>query len=159
MNDPEKLTREVTQWLAEIGALKQQLLDAQQSISDIEASANHWRQLYNTEAEQRRCESESAQRQISQLQQEIEQLRSSPTRSESEARRLAEREMEALDLEALRERFVEVAMECDRWQARVRELTEALEEERNNHAKTRTDLTSALGDTVSLLSQKDTSSD
>jgi regulator of replication initiation timing len=56
--DEEQLSmsNEITQWLAQIKELKQQLAD---SISDRNAayeSADNWRQLYNNEAQQRRTE-------------------------------------------------------------------------------------------------------
>lgn len=153
MDNPEKLTREVTQWLAEIGSLRQQLIDAQNAIAEARQSAEHWRSLYNTEAEQRRREAEATKADIALLQQQLAGQRSPSALTEDELRRSVQRDLETLDNEEIQVQFVELCLERDRLCARVAELTEALEAERANHAKTRTDLTSALGDTVALLAK------
>jgi hypothetical protein len=43
------MTYDVSQWLAEIKALKQQLATASQESEQAHASAANWRQLYETE--------------------------------------------------------------------------------------------------------------
>jgi len=48
------MSQNVTQWLAEIQALKQQLADAQQEREQAYTSAANWQRLYETEAQQRR---------------------------------------------------------------------------------------------------------
>ncbi|WP_017662994.1 hypothetical protein [Baaleninema simplex] len=153
MDNPEKLTREVTQWLAEIAALRQQLADAQQAIADTEASAEHWRQLYNTEAEQRRREAEAARERIDRLQAELDRRSDRPLVLDAETRNRAEEDIARLTPDALQEKYVEACLQRDRLQGQVAELIEALEAEKADRAKTRADLTSALADAVELLAK------
>lgn len=153
MENPEKLTREVTQWLAEIAALRQQLADAQQAIAETEASAKHWRQLYNTEAEQRRKEAEQAREEIDRLRKELDLLNHRPLVLDAETRSRAEEDIAQLTTEELQEKYVETCLQRDRLQGQVAELIEALEAEKADRAKTRAELTSALADAVDLLSK------
>ena len=64
------MTYDVSQWLAEIKTLKQQLAEATQEREQAHASAANWRQLYETEAQQRRSEFNLAQQTIEQLKQQ-----------------------------------------------------------------------------------------
>ena len=50
------MTQDVTQWLDEIKALKQQLVEMRQEREEAYASAINWQQRYETEAQQRRVE-------------------------------------------------------------------------------------------------------
>jgi hypothetical protein len=68
------MSNDVTQWLAQIKALRQQLAD---SISDRDAayeSADNWRQLYTNEAQQRRTEARLAQEQVESLKAQLRKL-------------------------------------------------------------------------------------
>ena len=48
------MSQDVRQWLDEIKRLQQQLTEVSRDRDDAGESATQWRQLYNTEAEQRR---------------------------------------------------------------------------------------------------------
>ena len=50
------MSNEVTQWLDQIKELKQQLADSIREREVADQSANKWRQLYTTEAQQRRSQ-------------------------------------------------------------------------------------------------------
>jgi len=142
------MSQNVTQWLAEIQALKQQLADAQQEREQAYTSAANWQRLYETEAQQRRSEVTLARQKIEALSQEIQQLKGT-LQADAEAGTIgAERqaELESLSPTELKERLVAVLAERDR-------LAQALEAEQANHAQTRKSLTTALGDAIDMLSK------
>ncbi|HEY9907657.1 MAG TPA: hypothetical protein V6D18_08605 [Thermosynechococcaceae cyanobacterium] len=158
------MTYDVSQWLAEIKALKQQLATASQESEQAHASAANWRQLYETEAQQRRSESRLAQQTIDQLKQQIQQFQSrfSPTVQTGAAQADAAQadaateelwvaefwaEVEQLPLSELREKLVAALVDRDR-------LLQSLQSEQANHAQTRKSLTTALGDAIDLLSKQ-----
>jgi chromosome segregation ATPase len=145
------MSNEVTQWLAQIKAIKQQLADC---ISDREAaheSAANWRQLYNTEAQQRRTEARLAQKQIDTLKAQIQQLQGESSRlkpDDPEAASSIEQEVEKLQtVEELRAKLKEVLVERDH-------LSESLKTEQANHAQTRKSLTTVIGDTIDQLTKE-----
>lgn len=145
------MSNEVTQWIAEIKQLKQQLAD---SISDRDSgyeSAANWRQLYTNEAQQRRAEARLAQEQIESLKAQIQQLKGESSRlkaDDPETASLIEQEMAGLQsVEELRTKLKEVLIECDR-------LSEALKIEQANHAQTRKSLTAVIGDTIDQLAKE-----
>jgi predicted RNase H-like nuclease (RuvC/YqgF family) len=145
------MSNDVTQWLAQIKALKQQLAD---SISDREAaneSAANWRNLYNTEAQQRRTEAKLAQQQLESLKAEIRQLQQESTRLKSDdpdAASAIEQEVAQLQsTEELKAKLTEVLLERDR-------LLDALKIEQANHAQTRKSLTAVIGDTIDQLAKE-----
>jgi predicted nucleic acid-binding Zn-ribbon protein len=86
------MSQEVVQWLNEIKALKEQVAALQQALADSNASADKWRQLYETEAQQRRQESAAMQQQIEELQGTIVALQqaASPSQLQQERDRLTE---------------------------------------------------------------------
>jgi predicted RNase H-like nuclease (RuvC/YqgF family) len=145
------MSNDVTQWLAQIKALKQQLAD---SISDREAaneSAANWRNLYNTEAQQRRTEAKLAQQQLESLKAEIRQLQQESSRLKSDdpdAASAIEQEVAQLQsTEELKAKLTEVLLERDR-------LLDALKIEQANHAQTRKSLTAVIGDTIDQLAKE-----
>ncbi|HAA28626.1 MAG TPA: hypothetical protein DCE56_14240 [Cyanobacteria bacterium UBA8553] len=145
------MIKDVTQWLAEIKALKQQLAD---NISEREAayaSADNWRQLYANEAQQRRTEARLAQEQLETLKAQIQQLQgetSHLTADDPEAGSVIEQELSQLQtLEQLRAKLKEVMVERDR-------LLDALKVEQTNHAQTRKSLTAVIGDTIDQLTKE-----
>jgi DNA repair exonuclease SbcCD ATPase subunit len=145
------MSNDVTQWLAQIKALKQQLAD---SISDREAaneSAANWRNLYNTEAQQRRTEAKLAQQQLESLKAEIRQLQQESTRLKSDdpdAASAIEQEVAQLQsTEELKAKLTEVLLERDH-------LLDALKIEQANHAQTRKSLTAVIGDTIDQLAKE-----
>lgn len=145
------MNNDLTQWLAEIKSLKQQLAD---SIRDREAayeSAASWRQLYNTEAQQRRTETRLAREQIEVLNARILQLegeRSQPQSDDPETALAIEQAVTQLaTLEELRGKLTEALIERDR-------LLHALKTEQANHAQTRKSLTAVIGDTIDQLARE-----
>src|SRR5689334_16115662 len=62
-------------WLAEIQALKQQLVEQQRDRDAAWESAQKWRKLYNTEAEQRRTDADLSQKAIASLKIELHKLK------------------------------------------------------------------------------------
>jgi len=145
------MSNDVTQWLAQIKALKQQLAD---SVSDRDAayeSAANWRQLYTNEAQQRRTEARLAQEQIETLKAQIQQLQGDSSRlkaDDPEAASAIEQEVAQLQtLEELKAKLKEVLAERDR-------LMDALKIEQANHAQTRKSLTAVIGDTIDQLTKE-----
>ncbi|HBB36076.1 MAG TPA: hypothetical protein DDZ80_07550 [Cyanobacteria bacterium UBA8803] len=145
------MSNDVRQWLAEIKELKQQLAD---SIRDREAaneSAENWRQLYNTEAQQRRTEAKLAQQEIANLKLQIRQLQQESSKLKSQdpgAASAIEQEVANLQtVEELKTKLTEVMMERDR-------LLDALKIEQANHAQTRKSLTAVIGDTIDQLAKE-----
>jgi uncharacterized small protein (DUF1192 family) len=145
------MSNDVTQWLDQIKLLKQQLAD---SISDREAayeSAANWRQLYTTEAQQRRTEARLAQQQVENLQARIQHLQGESSRLKADDPEAAS----AIDLEVtqlqtaeeLKVKLKEVLVERDR-------LLDALKTEQANHAQTRKSLTAVIGDTIDQLTKE-----
>lgn len=143
------MTQDVTQWLDEIKALKQRLAEAQQEQETAYASAINWQRLYETEAQQRRSEAKVARQTIAALQQEVNQLKGHfPGASEAIVESPAQALVDSLTTEAeLRSRLVQALQECDR-------LTQALQSEQADHAQTRKNLTTALGDAIATLSKE-----
>ena len=150
------MSQDVRQWLDEIKRLKQQLTQVQRDRDAAIDSANQWRQLYSTEAQQRREEAKRNQEMIATLRSQLEQLQQklSVPQSEIISKVTINREIERLASEdELKAKLVEVVLERDRARDRVRQLSESLEREKANHLQTRNSLTTALGDTVDLLTK------
>jgi hypothetical protein len=142
------MTQDVTHWLDEIKALKQRLVEAQQEREAAYASAINWQRLYETEAQQRRHETRQAQQEIAQLQQELEQFRVlQPAESESVASSI-QAMVDGVRSEAeLRSLLIQALQNCDR-------LFQELQDEQTNHAQTRKNLTTALGDAIAAVSRE-----
>jgi len=143
------MTQNVTQWLDEIKALKQQLIEMRQEREEAYASALNWQQRYETEAQQRRVEAKVTQKNIEGLQQEIQQLKGRMQPDESGTGRTPEIQAAVGEVKTeaeLRSRLTQTLIECDR-------LTQALQTEQANHIQTRKSLTTALGDAIGTLSK------
>jgi len=145
------MSNDITQWLTEIRELKQQLADSINARHAADESAASWRQLYTTEAEQRRIQARLAQQQIEALQGKVQQLQGESDRLKSddpEAMSAIEQEVaQLLTIEELKARLTEVMIERDR-------LIDALKAEQANHAQTRKSLTAVIGDTIDQLSKQ-----
>ncbi len=138
---------QVVQWLNEIKDLKQKLQAAQEAQEAANASADNWRKLYETEAQQRRTEAMLTRQTIDDLKSEIAQLQTLPQSSPSVAIPQLERSIETLTtVDQLKARLLELWAEHDR-------LAQDLKTEQTNHVQTRKNLTTALGDTVDLLTK------
>lgn len=145
------MSNEITQWLAQIKELKQQLSEIQGDLAEAHASADNWRQLYNTEAQQRRTETRFAQQQVENLKSELRHLKGEtpvvPV-DEAQAASAIEQELASLETsEELKEKLKEVMRERDR-------LIESLKTEQSNHAQTRKSLTAVIGDTIDQLTKE-----
>jgi chromosome segregation ATPase len=153
------MTQDVRQWLGEIKALQQKLTEAQQEQDDALKSAANWRNLYETEARQRRTEAKLAQQKVDSLQAELNALKATPSLSndlavfsEPDAARAqtVQQQVSQLDtIEALQARLSEALLEADR-------LKQTLRSEQAAHQQTRVELTAALGDAIDRLTQERT---
>lgn len=139
------MTQDLTQqWLGEIQALKQQMEELQRDRTAAWESADKWRKLYNTEAEQRRTDTQLAQQAIASLKAEIQTLQGidGVTLPDATAVTAIQEEINKLNsLEELKAQLITVTKERGR-------LLQALKTEQDNHAQTRTNLTTALGDAI-----------
>lgn len=143
------MTHDVSQWLAEIKALRQQLADAQQEREQAYTTAANWQRLYETEAQQRRTEANLSRQAIADLKQEIQQLKGMATIEGSATTEPAMIRAEVDKLQTVAElqaKLVEALTDRDR-------LIQALKIEQSNHAQTRKGLTTALGDAIDMLSK------
>ncbi|HEY9803135.1 MAG TPA: hypothetical protein V6D25_22430 [Leptolyngbyaceae cyanobacterium] len=145
------MTQDLTQqWLAEIQTLKQQLIEEQQQRAAAWESAEKWRKLYNTEAEQRRTDADFFRQTIASLKTEIQQLKGIDGQTLPDAKASVGIQQELAQIrtvEDLKAKLVEVIKERDR-------LRQALKTEQENHAQTRKSLTTALGDAIDSLARE-----
>lgn len=145
------MSNQITQWLAQIKDLQQQLAEIQRDRQEAYASADHWRQLYNIEAQQRRNETKLAQQQAENLKNELRHLQGeTPLQQvdQAEAALAIDQELASLETtEELKAKLKEVIIERDR-------LIDALKTEQANHAQTRKSLTAVIGDTIDQLAKE-----
>jgi hypothetical protein len=145
------MSQELTQqWLAEIQTLRQQMAQLQQRTDAAWESADKWRQLYNTEAEQRRTDAQMSQVALAELKAEIQKLKGieDATLPDSSTATAIQAEIEQLKSpEELQPKLMAVMKERDR-------LLQALKTEQDNHAQTRNNLTTALGDAIDSLTRE-----
>ena len=145
------MNNDVKQWLAEIKELKQQLADTIRDRDTENESAAKWRELYNTEAQQRRTEAKLAQQQIETLKGQIQILQQESVQLKSDNPNAASAIVEEVEklqkVEELQTKLKEVMIERDR-------LLDALKIEQANHAQTRKSLTAVIGDTIDQLTKE-----
>ncbi|KAM3095883.1 hypothetical protein ACKFKG_08695 [Phormidesmis sp. 146-35] len=144
------MSDQVVQWLNEIKELKQRLQEAQDAQNAANASADNWRKRYETEAQQRRTEAMLTRQTIAALTAEVNHLKSLPQPSADTPilSSSIERSIDALQtIEELKLKLLEVWSERDR-------LAQDLKIEQANHVQTRKNLTTALGDTVDMLTKQ-----
>lgn len=164
------MAQDVTQWLTEIRTLQRQLSDTRQDCEAAYASAANWRQLYETEAQQRRLEAEQSRARIQQLSAQIQDLQAAalPTELSPNLRAVAEPltqespgndSVDPAALAALTQGNA-VPAEVPQLQAqlktlfdRCQTLYQALNAEKSAHNRTRQSLTTALGDTIDMLAK------
>ncbi|WP_353930976.1 hypothetical protein WJM97_22400 [Okeanomitos corallinicola TIOX110] len=143
------MSQDLTQkWLAEIQALKQQMAELQQQRDQAWESSQKWRQLYNTESEQRRADAKIHQQAIASVKAELQKLQGINAENITETT-TTEVEAELTQLssgEELKTQLATVIQERDR-------LIQALKTEQENHAQTRNNLTTALGDAIDSLTK------
>ena len=153
------MSQDIRQWLDEIKRLQQQLTEVSRDRDDAGESAAQWRQLYNTEAEQRRNDAKLTQQSIDALQAQIEEFQSfSPIAPEGDEAGVArQHEVEQLHtVGELKTKLAEVLEERDRAIEQIKQLTQALKQEEARHAETSRNLTTALADAVDLLTKAQT---
>jgi uncharacterized coiled-coil DUF342 family protein len=150
------MTQDVRQWLAEIKLLQQKLVEAHQERDEAYASASKWRSLYETEAKQRRTAASLAQQTIDALKAEIDRLQSSPLMSDptTSSPQIHAEVAHLQTVSELQQRLTDALIECDRAMREANHLAQALKAEQSEHTKTRKSLTTALGDTVDLLTKE-----
>ncbi|MDB9344790.1 hypothetical protein PN456_22520 [Nodularia spumigena CS-586/05] len=150
MENIGKTTDLTQQWLTEIQALKEQIAEEQRDRDTAWESAQKWRKLYNTEAEQRRTDANLAQQAIASLKAEIHKIKGleSGTLVDGKATTAAQEEIQQIQSVAeLQGRLIAIMKERDR-------LLQALKTEQENHAQTRNSLTTALGDAIDGLTRE-----
>lgn len=142
------MSQELTQqWLAEIQTLRQQLAQVQGTSDAGWESAEKWRQLYNTEAEQRRTDAQMFQIEKAEFKAEIQKLKGieDATLPDTSTATAIQQEIAQLQsIEELQAKLIVVIKERDR-------LLIALKTEQDNHALSRNSLTTALGDAIDSL--------
>lgn len=152
------MTQDVRQWLEQIRVLQQQVAQLQQEREAAYASATKWRQLYETEAQQRRTDAHLSRTKIEELQAQIHQLQgvnaaaAPPGMGDETA--IAQEVANLPDPEAIKQKLITVIQDRDRALQEVYRLTQALKTEQDTHAQTRKSLTAALGDAIEQLTRE-----
>lgn len=143
------MSEDITQWLEEIRSLKQKITELEQERDAAQGSADNWRQLYNTEAQQRRIETKAAQQQLEDIKEQVRQLPGGSLLVKSNNQDTVIRaEAAALEtVEDLQLHLSGVLEERDR-------LFASLKIEQENHSQTRKSLTAVIGDTVDQLTRE-----
>jgi hypothetical protein len=143
--------KDLTQeWLGEIQGLRQQLAELQNARNEAWESAEKWRKLYNTESEQRRTDNQLAQQAIASLNEQLQKIKGIDEKTLPDADTNSAIQAEIVQLQSVEElqtKLIAATKERDR-------LLLALKTEQEEHAKTRTNLTTALGDAIDGMKQK-----
>lgn len=138
---------QVSQWLAEIQSLQQQIAELKKERSQAYASVDNWRNAYDAEAQQRRRDTEMYQTKINRLEQTLaDRQKASQASGGVSAVDLAEIKG-SQSVAQLQEQLIAAKREGDR-------LKTQLQTEQAEHLSTRESLTAALGDAVDLLSKE-----
>lgn len=156
------MSHEVSQWLAEIQSLKAQLAQALREREDAQASEGNWRQLYETEAKQRRTEARMHERSLGELEAKLRQVEGRLSLGEEvdggqEAAIAAAVNSELSQLqapEAIAAKLRQVLVENANLRGEVYRLSQLLQAEQASHEQTRRSLTTALGDTIDSLARE-----
>jgi hypothetical protein len=138
------------QWLTEIQLLKEQIAGLQSDRDAGWESAQKWRQLYNTEAEQRRTDAQLSQQAIASLKADLHKLQGFELDTSTAGTPITaiQQEIEQIkSVEDLQAKLITAIKERDR-------LFQALKTEQENHAQTRNSLTTALGDAIDSLTRE-----
>ncbi len=144
------MSNDVTQWLAEIRSLQDQLVEAHRERDAAYESATNWRRLYETEAQQRRIDARLAEEALQALRDQLQQAETTTTPNwQGDAVPIALKvEVERLQtVTDLQTRLLQVLVERDR-------LSQDLKSEQTEHAQTRKSLTMALGDAIDTLARE-----
>lgn len=145
---------QVTQWITEIQALKQQVADLKRDRDGAYQAADAWQARYTTEAQQRRADREQFQQQQAQLRAEVDRLRGNPDGLLDELAPIGP----AGDAPALPmadpATLAAAQIECRQLREQLAQLVRTLQAEREAHDRTRRDLTTALGDAIDALERE-----
>jgi len=143
----DKSTHLTQKWLVEIQSLTQQMTQFQRERDEAWESSQKWRQLYNTEAEQRRADAKMHQEAIASVKTEVQKFSGINTETGSDTTKAIQQQVAQFNsIEELQTQLVEVIQERDC-------LLQALKLEQENHAQTRKSLTTALGDAIDSLAR------
>jgi hypothetical protein len=147
---------DVVQWLNEIQDLQQKLEVARTSEAAAIASADNWRKRYETEAIQRRNDTDAMRQLIQELRATIESLQSDaekPSMATPVERATIAGQIDQLSSDEMKTQLLQVWTERDRLTELSEQLAADLKTEQEDHAQTRKNLTTALGDTVDMLTK------
>jgi uncharacterized protein with von Willebrand factor type A (vWA) domain len=153
---PQDVPPDVVKWLTEIQSLQRQVAELKQERDLAYTSADNLRSLYDTEAQQRQRDTLTAQSTINRLQKTLEALQSpqfqSPQTGPSELNSSGMSSIQSSiynnrSVEQLQTQLIAAKQQCEQLQA-------MLTAEQADHAKTRENLTAALGDAVDLLAKE-----
>jgi hypothetical protein len=151
MTENISYTTALTQeWLTEIQTLKEQMVGLQGDRDAAWESAQKWRQLYNTEAEQRRTDAQLSQQAIASLKADLHKLKGlevDTLTAETPVTAIQQEIEQLTSVEDLQAKLIAAIKERDR-------LFQALKTEQDNHAQTRNSLTTALGDAIDSLTRE-----
>ena len=142
------MTQDLTQkWLTEIQSLTQQMTKFQRERDEAWESSQKWRQLYNTEAEQRRADAKLHQEAIASVKAEVQKFSGINAEPGTDITTAIQQEIAQFNsIEELQTQLIEIIQERDC-------LLQALKLEQENHAQTRKSLTTALGDAIDSLAR------
>ncbi|MBF2067525.1 MAG: hypothetical protein IGS39_24375 [Calothrix sp. C42_A2020_038] len=144
------MSEDLTQrWLTEIQNLKQQLADAITRCDEAWESAEKWRKLYNTEAEQRRTDAQLLHQEVASLKAELKKMRGidETILPDADVNTAIQKEISQIEsVKELQAKLIEVTKERA-------SLLLALKTEQESHAQTRKSLTTALGDAIDSLTR------
>lgn len=142
------MSSDISYWLAEVESLQKQLRETQQQRNEAYQESYNWRQRYETEALQRRRETQSWQTEVKTLKETIAHLQAQVNLAASEGISGTDLPPEWLQdgvsVTELQQQLQTLWQERDRYR-------QALGEERRAHGQTRQNLTLALGDAVDQL--------
>ena len=144
------MSQDVKQWIAEIRTLQHQIQVANKERDQAYASAENWRKLYQAEAQQRRTDARLMQEKLDQLGMELQTLQQQISSDRSVDGVVAQAELgqlEDLSVEQLRESLQQAIADANG-------LRQALQAEKMDHKNTRQSLTTALADTMDLLTRE-----
>jgi len=143
----DKSTHLTQKWLTEIQSLTQQMTQFQRERDEAWESSQKWRQLYNTEAEQRRADAKMHQEAIVSIKSELQKFSGINAETGADTTIAIQRQIAQFNsMEELQTQLLEVIQERDC-------LLQALKLEQEKHAQTRKSLTTALGDAIDSLAR------
>ncbi len=140
---------QVSQWLAEIQSLQQQIAELKKERSQAYSSVDNWRNAYDAEAQQRRRDTEMYQTKVNQLEQSLIDIQEASQASGGVSAAELAKIQSSQSVDQLQGELIAAKRMCDR-------LKNELQAEQAEHLNTRESLTAALGDAVDLLSKERT---